>query len=168
VIARQDEAADAFHVVDADCHGLHARLDQCRQRRALTGSVILRASTGSFASIEASTTRRPPDTMSWILAKAPLGKALDGQGISWSIEALSSVPKRSDCFATTTVCDLRLVRVEVLRPHGRLVVEPDLGDKHGEQAEDDGKPDHDDGTGTHDDKPRLTRPNSSPVCSCEH
>jgi len=82
VIARQHEAADAFHVVDADCHGLHARLDQCRQRRALTGSVILRASTGSFASIEASTTRRPPDTMSWILAKAPLGKALDGQGTS--------------------------------------------------------------------------------------
>ena len=83
---------------------------------------------------------------------------------------MSSVPKRNGCFATTTVCDATCVLfvVEILRPHGRLVVEPDLGDEHGEQAEDNGKPDHDDGTGTHDDKPRLTRPNSSSVCSCEH
>ena len=42
---------------------------------------------------------------SLILAKAPLGKASDGQGTSCSIDALSSVPKRKGCFATTTVCD---------------------------------------------------------------
>src|SRR5262245_54231675 len=71
--------------------------------------VILSASTGSFASIAASTTRRPPGTMSWILANAPLGKELEGHGTSWSIEALSSVPKRSGCFATTTVCDATVV-----------------------------------------------------------
>ena len=37
-IARQHEAADAFHVVDADGHRLHARLHQRRQRRALAGA----------------------------------------------------------------------------------------------------------------------------------
>src|SRR6478752_6850566 len=71
--------------------------------------VILSASTGSFASIAASTTRRPPDITSLILAKAPLGKASDGQGTSCSIDALSSVPKRKGCFATTTVCDATCV-----------------------------------------------------------
>jgi len=62
----------------------------------------------------------------------------------------------------------RLGWLDILRPQTGLIVEPDLSDEHREQAEDDGKPDHDDGTGTHGDKPRLTQPKSSSVCSCEH
>jgi hypothetical protein len=50
-------------------------------------------------------------------------------------------------------CDLRLVRIDIPRPHIGLVVEPDLRDEYGEQAENNGKPNHDDGTGTHGDKP---------------
>jgi len=68
------------------------------------GPVILSASTGSLGSIAASTMRRPPPSTSETLVKAPAGKASAGQGTSSSMEALSSVPKRNDCLATTTVC----------------------------------------------------------------
>lgn len=55
-----------------------------------------------------------------------------------------------------------------LRAQAGLIVQPDLSDEHSEQAEHDGKPDHYDGTGTHGGKPRLTRPNFSPIYSLEH
>jgi len=51
-----------------------------------------------------------------------------------------------------------LVRLEILRLHAGLVVEPDLGDEYREQAEHDGKPNHDNGAGTQGFLPRLTRP----------
>jgi hypothetical protein len=41
----------------------------------------------------------------------------------------------------------------------------DLGDEHGEQAEDDGEADHDDGAGTHGGLSRLTRPETALVYS---
>jgi hypothetical protein len=67
--------------------------------------VIFSASTGSFGSIAASTTRRPFAINSEILPNAPLGIEFDGHGISFTIASVSSVPKRSGCTATTTVWD---------------------------------------------------------------
>jgi hypothetical protein len=101
---------------------------RCADASACPAPVILSASTGSFASIAARTTQRPSDTIAQRLLRND--DSLRG--------------------------NLRLVvRVEILGAHVRLVVEPDLGDEHGDQTEDDGKPDHDYGTGAHD-KPRWT------------
>ncbi len=38
VIAREDEAADAHHLIDADCHGTHTGTDDCGEGGPGTGA----------------------------------------------------------------------------------------------------------------------------------
>ncbi|MEJ2378375.1 MAG: hypothetical protein P8Y71_24325 [Pseudolabrys sp.] len=58
----------------------------------------------------------------------------------------------------TSVCIVEIgLEAGPLRPHTVLVIEPDVGDEHREQAEDDGKAGHDESAGAHGGLSRLTQ-----------
>ena len=63
--------------------------------------------------------------------------------------ALSAMPKRSGSLATTMVLVATWLGFQIARLLVRLVIEPDLGDEYGEDAEHDGKSDHHNGAGAH-------------------
>ena len=168
VVARQHKAADALDVVDADGHRLHAWLDERRQRRALarTGDLerehrLVRFDGGQH------------DAAAACHDVGDLGERAGRQRVRRPRHFLKHRRSELGAEAQRLLGDHdglrrdRLRRFD-LRAQAGLVVQPDLSDEHGEQAEHDGKPDHYDGTGTHGGKPRLTRPKSSAVYSTEH
>jgi len=168
VVARQHKAADALDVVDADGHRLHAWLDERRERRTLTRTGNLERE-HRFIRFDGS----EHDAAATCHDVVDLGERAVRQRIRRPRHFLKH--RRSELGAESQrllrdhdgLRRNRLRRFD-LRAEAGLIVQPDLSDEHSEQAEHDGKPDHYDGTGTHGGKPRLTRPNSSPVYSTEH
>ena len=113
------------------------------------GPVILSASTGSFGSMAVSTTRLPWPSTSLILAKAPGGIASAGHGTSLSIGRLERGAEAQRFLGDHDGLGGDRLGFQIARLLVRLVVEPDLRDEYGEDAEHDGKSDHHDGAGTH-------------------
>ena len=159
MVARQHEAADAADVVDADGDRLHALAHQRRERRALAGAGDLEREhrlvgfhRGEHHAAAAGQNvvdlaegagrqrlRRP-------------GNFLQHRGVELGAETQRL---RGDHDGLRG--ERLFLRLHALRAHVGLVVEPDLRDEHGEQAEHDREADHNDGTGTHGGWPRLTR-----------
>jgi hypothetical protein len=151
-IARQHEAGDALDIVDADGHGLHAVLQQGRQGRALAGAGDLRRE-HRLVRLD----RREHDAPT---VRGQIADLVEGAGRHRFFRPLDFAQRhRAEIGAEAQRLrsdddrlrrDRLLLRLETLRAHLGLTVEPGLREKHRDQAEQNGEPDHHDGAGTHE------------------
>ena len=126
------------------------RFHQGRERRALAGAGHLERQHRLVA-----LDRRQHDAAAAADQVTDLGESAGRQGLGRPRHFLEHRGRKLGAEAQGLLGDddrLRRDRrpgVDLARPHIGLVVKPGLGDKDGEQAENDGKPDHDDSAGTH-------------------
>jgi hypothetical protein len=113
--------------------------------RRIIEPVIFDARIGSLASIGVSTTRRPFAVRSAILLKGPGGNRFlrpwhlaQRQGAK-----LTAEPQRFCCNDDGLRYHRLSLRLQILRAHFSLAVQPGLRDENGEEAEDNGEADHD-------------------------
>jgi hypothetical protein len=132
VIARQHEAAYAFDVVDANGHGLHPWLDQGRQRGALARSGYLEREHRlvRFDRGQNDAASSGYNVLDFGVSAARQGIGGPGHLLEHRCVELRAKTQRLLCDDDSLRCHLRPVRVEILRSHVRLVVEPDLRDEY--------------------------------------
>ena len=123
------------------------------------GPVIFDDSTGSFASMAVSTTRRPIASQVGDLAEcAGRDRILRPRDLAQRRRTeLGAEAQRLARDDDGLRRDRLLVRLEAAHAHLGLAVEPRLRDENRKQSEQDGEADHDDGADTHDDYPLDAR-----------